>query len=345
MNSLEQFLTTRMFLTAKAWLSRITHELLSPHEIHLLYADRESLELIAPDYEIVICTIIEDRYAIAVRWYWLPDFKPPELTAYLCSTTMRDPLAAVRAQAIDLLNDSSLYPAEDKLLGFTETILDDADEDVQKVAVECLANSGNPVPLPLLHMKSLHNDPPGRSVYIAALRLKILVDPVATFTEISSASNAVNAEILRFLEEHITRIPSVTLSAAIESTDQGIRWLVACAQLERGKLATDHARLLLADNSFRVRQIALEALIQQGMLLSPDVISQYLKETPPAERRPATLAALASLAGREFIDPEKVIEALFETYPEDRLKQEIGWYNLYGVVAYRVLTRKYFTTN
>jgi hypothetical protein len=55
MNNLEHFQTTRMFLTAKAWLSRITHELLSTREIHLLYADREQLELIAPEYEADAC--------------------------------------------------------------------------------------------------------------------------------------------------------------------------------------------------------------------------------------------------------------------------------------------------
>jgi hypothetical protein len=63
-------------------------------------------------------------------------------------------------------------------LGFAETILEDADEDVQKTAVEYLANSGNPVLLPLLHIKSLHNDPPGRSASIAALRLKILSEDI-----------------------------------------------------------------------------------------------------------------------------------------------------------------------
>ena len=49
MSSLDKFQTTRMFLTAKAWLaSRFTYELLSTHEIHLLYADREQLKYNVP---------------------------------------------------------------------------------------------------------------------------------------------------------------------------------------------------------------------------------------------------------------------------------------------------------
>src|SRR5262249_11892580 len=103
------------------------------------------------------------------------------------------------------------------------------------------------------------------------------------------------------------------------------------------------ATQLLTDESFRVRQIGLEALIQQGTQLSPDDVAQYLKEPPPAEGQGNTLGSW--LSGRDFVDPEKVIEKLFETYSEDKLNQEIGWYKLYSALAYRVLARKYFATN
>jgi hypothetical protein len=177
MDSLDKFQTTRMFLTAKAWLaSRFTHELLSTHEIQLLYTDREQLEFVGPEYDIMIRTLIGDRYASTAGWYWLIDFEPPVLTNYLFSRATHDSLAEVRARTIDLLNDASLYP-EARILGFAEIILNDTDEDVQKAAVEYLANSRNRLLLPLLDEKSLRNDSLGRSARIAALRLKIFVDP------------------------------------------------------------------------------------------------------------------------------------------------------------------------
>jgi hypothetical protein len=308
MSSLDQFQTARMFLTAKAWLSQVIHELLSTHEIHLLYADREQLELLAPEHEIVIRTIIGDRFATTTGWYWFSDFEAPGLTAYLCDRAMRDPLAEMRARAIDLLNDASLYLPEGRLLGFVESILNDTDEDVQKAAIEYLANSGNPVLLSVLLEKSVRNDPFGRSAYMAALRLEILVDPMAAFTRISSDPNTVNTEILQRLEQHIAHIPSARLVPAMESANRGIRGLVARTLLERGELSADRATLLLTDESFRVRQTALEAPIQQGAQLSPDAIFQHLKEPPPAEGQCGTLAPLAPFASRESIDPKKVIE-------------------------------------
>ncbi len=345
MSSLDQFQTARMFLTAKAWLSRITHELLSTHEIHLLYTGREQLSFIVPEYEIVIRTIIGDRFSTTTGWYWFSDFELPGLTDFLYSRAMHDPLADVRARVIDLLNEAMVYPAEGEVLGFAESILNDADGDVQKAALEYLANSGNPVLLTLLREKSMHSGPAGRSAHMAALRLKSFVDPVATFTEISSASDTVNAEILRLLEECAPRVPSAILITAMDSADRGIRWLAARELLGRSELRTDRATLLLTDDSLRVRQIALESLIQQGSQLSPAAITEYLKPTPPAEGQQAGLAGFGALSGMEFVDPKKVIEALFEAYPEDKLKQEISWYNLNGVAAYRVLARKYFTTN
>src|SRR5262249_21421295 len=66
---------------------------------------------------------------------------------------------------------------------------------------------------------------------------------------------------------------------------------------------------------------------------------------PPAEGPGNTLSTLAALYGRDFVDPEKMIETLFETYSEDQLKQEIGWYGAYSALAYRVLAQKYFTAN
>ena len=111
MSRLDKFQTTRMFLTAKAWLStRFTYELLSTHEIHLLYADREQLEFVEPEDEIVIRTLLGDRYASTAGWYWFTDFEPPGLTNYLFSRATYDSLAEVRARTIDLLNDASLYP-------------------------------------------------------------------------------------------------------------------------------------------------------------------------------------------------------------------------------------------
>src|SRR5262249_2339171 len=128
MRSLDQFQMTRMFLTAKAWLSsRFTHEILSTHEIHLLYVDREQLEFVEPEYEIVIRTIIDDRFDTIAGWYWLTDFEPPGLTDYLCATAMRDALAEVRMHAINLLNDASLYPNDnaDTMLDFAKIMLND----------------------------------------------------------------------------------------------------------------------------------------------------------------------------------------------------------------------------
>jgi hypothetical protein len=345
MSSLDQFQTARMFLTAKAWLSRFTHELLSTHEIHLLYADREQLELIAPEFEIVIRTIIGDRFALTAGWYWFSDLELPALADYLCDRAMRDPLAEVRARAIELLNDASLYPSEDKIEGFAEAALNDTDKSVENIAVEYLANSGNLVLLPLLDGKTWPSGAFDRGTCPAAWPLEIIIDPAAAFTKVSSAPNPVNPEILRLLDQHIAHVPSAILVPAMESADCGIRWLATRTLLERNELATDRATLLLTDESFRVRQIALEVLIQQGAHLSPDTISQYLKEPSPPDGQQATLASLASLAGRESINSQRVIEALFETYPEEKLKQEISWFNLNGATAYRVLARKYFTTN
>jgi hypothetical protein len=183
-----------------------------------------------------------------------------------------------------LLTNASLYP-ESRVLSFAETLLNDADEDVQKAALDYLAHARNRVLVPLLDETSLRHASLGRSARIAALRLKIVVDPVAAFTEVSSSQSAVSTEMLRLLEERVGRISSAMLVQGMESADRGIRGLAARALWNRGELTTDRATLLLTEESFRVRQIALEALMQQGMQLSPDIITQYLKETPPPRYR------------------------------------------------------------
>jgi hypothetical protein len=92
MSSLDQFQVVRMFLTSKAWLSQINHELLSTHEIHLLYMERERLEIVGPEYEIIMRTIIGDRFSLISGWYWFSDLKFLDMTAYLYSTAVDDPL-------------------------------------------------------------------------------------------------------------------------------------------------------------------------------------------------------------------------------------------------------------
>src|SRR5215831_7287695 len=110
--------------------------------------------------------------------------------------------------AINLLNDASLYPNDnaDTMLDFAKIMLNDTDEDVQKVALEYLANSKDRALLAVLDEIGARDDSIGRNAYIATWRLKIFVDPVAALTEISSAPNAVNTEILRLLEECVTSI-------------------------------------------------------------------------------------------------------------------------------------------
>jgi hypothetical protein len=345
MNSLDQFQILRMFFNSKAWLSNITHELLSIHEINLLYIDRDRLEIIIPEYEIIMRTIIGDRFSLAAGWYWFSDLEFPDIAAYLYGKAVSDPLPEVRAHAINLLNDLSLYPPEDKALGFAKSIINDRDENVAKAALEYLGNLANPALLPLLNEKASHSGPSGRSARTAALQLETIVDPAAAFIKMSSNPNPVNAEILRLLEQHIAHIPSAMLVAAIENSNSDLRVLATRTLMERHELSEDQATRLLPDESVRVRQIALEALIQQGMSLSPEDISQYLKTTTTAENQPLTLASLSPFSSKEFVDPEIVIQALFETYSEENLKQEISWFKLYGPVAYRILAKNYFTTN
>ena len=228
-------------------------------------------------------------------------------------------------------------------MSFADTILNDPDEEVQKAALNYLANSGSRLLLSLLDETSLRHDSLGRSARIAALRLKIFVDPVAALTEVSSSSSTVSTEVLGLLEERAANIPSALLVQTLENADRGIRGFAARALLNRGELTIDCATQLVTDESFKVRQIGLEVLVQQGTQLSPDDIAQYLKDPSPAEGQGSTLASL--LSGRDFVDPERVIEKLFETYSEDKLNQEIGWYKSYSALAYGVLARKYFATN
>jgi len=345
MSTLDQFQIARMFLNSKAWLSRVTHELLSTHEIHLLYLEREQLELVAPEYELLIRTVIADRFSLTVGWYWFSDLESPGLTDYLYSRAMHDPLAEMRAHAIKLLNDLSLYPHGDKALRFAEAIINDRDENVVNAALEYLGNSENPAMLPLLDEMASHSSPSGRSARKAALQLEAVVDPTAAFTRISSDSNHINAEIHRLLQQNIGHISSAMLVAAIQGPNRDIRVLVTRTLLERNELSEGQATQLLTDESFRVRQIALEALIRQGISLSQEDITQYLKKATLAENQPLSLASLSPFASEDFVDPEIVIEKLFNTYSEDKLKQEIGWFELHGYVAYRVLAKKYFTTN
>jgi hypothetical protein len=136
-------------LTSKAWLSQINHELLSTHEIHLLYVERERLEIVRPEYEIIMRTIIGDRLSIISGWYWFSDFKFLDMTAYLYSIAVDDPLAEVRARAINLLNDLSLYPPKDNALRFAQSIINDRDENVEG-SYRLSRYSANAILLPLL---------------------------------------------------------------------------------------------------------------------------------------------------------------------------------------------------
>jgi hypothetical protein len=288
MRTLDQFQIARMFLTSKAWMSRVTHELLSTHENHLLYIDHEQLEPVAPEYELIIRTIIADRFSLAAGWYWFSDMESPGLIAYLYYLARRDPLPEMRAHTINLLNDLSLYPPEDKAFGFAKAIINDRDENVVKAALEYLGNSANPALLPLLNEMASHSGSFGRSARRAALQLETIVDPAAAFTKISNESNQLHAEIHGLLEQHIGDISSAMLVGAMQSPNRHIRLLAARTLLERDELSEEQATHLLTDDSLRVRQIALEALIRQGASLSEEDITKYLQKGTLAEEQPHT---------------------------------------------------------
>jgi hypothetical protein len=345
MRTLDRFQIARMFLTSKAWLSRVTHELLSTHENHLLYIDRNQLEPVASEYELIIRTMLADRFSLTAGWYWFSDMESPGLIAYLYYLARRDPLPEMRAHTINLLNNLSLYPPEDKVFGFAEAIINDRDENVVEAALEYLGNSSNPALLPLLNEMASHSGSFGRSARRAALQLETVVDPAAAFTKISNDSNQSHAEIHGLLEQHIGDISSAMLVGAMQSPNRDIRLLAAHTLLEQDKLSEEQATHLVTDESLRVRQIALEALIRQGASLSEEDITKYLQKSTLAEEQPHTLLSLSPFAREESVDPQIVIEKLFNTYSEIKLDQEIGWFELYSHVAYLVLAKKYYMTN
>lgn len=90
-----------LYTTSLLYKNVLTDQVLNSKIIHLLYSDREKVELQPPEAELILKTLLEDQDGIKAGWYWInPDVNISEVMLYFAEN---DLLKEVRLQAIEFL--------------------------------------------------------------------------------------------------------------------------------------------------------------------------------------------------------------------------------------------------
>ncbi|HEX8211386.1 MAG TPA: HEAT repeat domain-containing protein [Longimicrobium sp.] len=332
-----KFEMARLHLLTKAWLSsRETQELLSSHEIQLLYPERERVEFVYPENQLVWRSLLGDKHDVRVGWFWFHEFEPGTLPPYVIELARSDALPEVRQSVLEVMELCGIYPPPEEAQQFVYGILHDSDESVQRAAAKYVALFGDSTVVSLLDEIASSSDVVAYTAKLEAFRLRARVDPRSALQNVPRTLDAIGKEYTAALSVHLKSVPvEVLVDAAKSAPDRAVRRVVVEELSRRGELDVALANELLSDRSMKVREHALQALIRAGATITASVIRRHLT------RESDTSGSLPSNPfDDDNVDIDQVVEALFEREPVRRVKAEIDWFEIDGSTAYMVWARK-----
>lgn len=338
MTDFDQFDTVRLFVAVKSWLSsRFTSEVLSTHEIQLLYLQRDQLELLPIELELVIRTLAADKSNTAAGWYWFRELSDEQTTDALLSLFRTDPLTEVRERSMEILRESNLQPSEQGKQELARSADEEADPTVLNSILDYVSSWDDPTYIDDLVRFTLRLDHVGFRARLALFRAKLRLNPSEAVGEEVQTILGLPNDIREELTIRISTLDVPTLERGISNSDPEIRYAAARALLQRDKLDSNIASILLKDGDIDVRSIAVQGLIKNGADITPDVIREALKTEQQG--------SLGFRKRQESLTVDKAVEQLFEKLSEQELKSRIDWFDLNGYLAYKVWAKKFFAQN
>jgi len=328
---LAEFEVARLYLLSATWMAgRYTFDFLGTHEMNLLYKSRRLLDVTVAEQRQLLRTVLHASSNVVPGWFWLRDSFSAGTSDTLLFIASHDPDATLRARALEQLTSAQIHIPENSWAFLP--LSDDSDE-VAVEAFKYLGSTGSERALDLIE-KHLSEDQ-GPLAHAAAMDAKLLItirtDSARAFSELISSGQYLSAELLHLFSEVIATVGTEDLVKAVETRGDEVKELSAVELARRGDFPLDLALSLRDDPSIDVKQIALQVIVNNKGSRELD----KLREAAPRD-------ALALLSGRKDLDINLIAFNYFRTFERGALLDLVGWLNVDGPVAYKVLALDHF---
>ena len=324
--TLDRFYIARLALLAKTWMSlRYSKELLSAHEINLLYQYKENLETTAQERILLLRTLIHDPYDVTAGWYWFQDI---ELADLLLALGMGDKDAEIQKRALQLLELARICLTTDpsKRRNIRKIILMDESATVRKAGLAYLGTTGTIEDIPITDSALGDDDSSVRSEAVLA-RQSIIVrnDPNRALSEILDTQKTTFPAIISQLEKQSNALDEQLLSRILQHQDSEFR-AFAIRQLAQGdRISKEQLFDLLKDESTQVKKACYQTLVQQGTEIDLQQAKKDLKGI------------------LNFSAIKHITLSVYKWFAPERLLEEIDWFSFDSSVAYQVLAVDHFS--
>jgi hypothetical protein len=321
--ALDRFYIARLALLAKTWMSlRYSNELLSAHEINLLYQYKENLETTAQERILLFRTLIHDSYDHTAGWYWFQDIEVADL---LLALGMSDKDAEIQKRALQLLELARicLTTEPSKRRNLREIILMDESATVRKAGLAYLGRTGTIEDIPITDSALGDDDSSVRSEAVLA-RQSIIVrtDPNRALSEILDTQKVTSPEIIAEIEKQSNEIDEDLLSIALQHQDSKIRVFALRTLVQRNRLSKEELFNLLKDKSVEVKKLCYKTLIEQGVEIDIEEAKKTLE------------------GALHFTDA--LLLSFYRLFTPERLWKEIDWLSVDSPIAYQALAMDHF---
>jgi HEAT repeat protein len=335
---LQEFDVARLYLlTATLMSHRYTRDILTTHDINLLYKYRDRLEPTSFELSQLLRAVVEDSGDVKPGWFWFQRTEEDRLPKILLGLASQDYSGDVRARALTLLAAAQieipwkLWPA---------LPLADDSPTVRQSAFTCLVAQGDERALSLLEQLANDDDSAlSSAAQDARLQLLTRLDPVKAFSEVIGRGEYISDGERRSLQARISDVDEQILLKATESSWEQIRQMSLEELVRRGSLTVEIARKFTTDPSLAVRATAFQSLAAQGTLPNFETVRKALSDSDE-ESGPKTgnfLRLLSGLNAKPSPDVDAIIVTYYRTQSTEQLLVAVDWFSLDGPLAYRAL--------
>lgn len=320
-----KFDVARLFLSAKAlFAQRCSRESLTSHEANYLYLHREALRLDTWERELLLDALLGSDADIVPGWYWFRGLTPEQATELLwCS--VQDPTEGVRKNAISLLQEARVDTSKSGLEreNLFEAVLRDSPE-VQTAFFSYLLKVGMTEDIGHICIALRDERLSARDVAAKAKwHIRARVEPEGAFGDLLQMPEP-PSEAVSAIDRAVLQLTHDSLLMGITCKVKSLRLVSVTELARRGKLPTEAARVLLGDDSLRIREICYKFLIGQGERFEVADIHKGLT-LPETEKAPSGLLGFLK---EERVDVAGVVRGAMENYSYDELVGLVQWVSL-----------------
>jgi hypothetical protein len=332
---LQEFDVGRLFLLSATWMSRrYTNDTIGTHEMNLLYKYREQLEPTVTEYLQLFRSILADAGSVIPGWYWFVAMGSVAVRDQLFALSTRDSSSEVRRRALKLLQDAEISLPENL---WEQLLLDGAYEYLASIADERI--------LPLLE-GTIAAEETNAVSEARETRASVLLRfrPGEAFRELLETSQYVSDETIAKLKNVADLLSEEALINGAQNQLENLRRLSVEELVRRGRFSKDLAEKLIEDPVAPIRELAFTELARQGQPIEFDKVRKSLsREKDP---QPNHFASLAGLLGggktEDTADPDAVILTFYRHQSAERVLQDVNWFGLDGVLAYKSLAMDHY---